>query len=89
LNVDLKSIRYNAPTERKVKGQMKPMSKEDIFMIQNIQPACHAHHITNEYFLVVKTSYDGCTCCSGLPHAKIPLNIVPVVNPECYGFQAP
>ena len=89
LTVDLKNIRYVAPTERKVKGTMKALSKEDRFMIENMQPACHAHHVQNEYFLTVRCSYEGCTCCAGLPHAKIPLNIVPIVNPECYGFAIP
>ena len=39
--------------------------------------------------LVVKCSYDGCTCCSNLPDSDMQLSIVPMVNPECFGFQPP
>lgn len=65
---------------------MKPLCPEDIFMMQQMQPACHGHHVTNEYHLAVRCSYEGCTCCAGLPHAKIPMSIVPVVNPQLYGY---
>ena len=89
LEVDLKSIRYEVPHERKRKGVMKAVSPEDLYMMQNMQPACHGHNVKNEYFLAVRCSYSGCTCCSAQPYARIPLTIVPVFNPQCYGYQQP
>lgn len=86
LEVNLAHITYAAPQSRKKKGAIKNFSAEDIFQMSMIQPATHGTHIHNEYFLRVYCSYEGCTCCASLPHASIPLNIVPIVNPACYGF---
>lgn len=63
------------------------MSPEDIFLMSGVQPACHSRHIVNHYELVCELSYDACTCCDELPDAQIPLTIIPMVNPMCYGFK--
>lgn len=68
---------------------MKPVSLEDAFQMSQAQPASHGKLVTNEYFLAVRTDFEGCTCCATLPNTRIPLIIVPVVNPHAYGFQAP
>lgn len=67
--------------ERRKRGVMKPLSPEDLYMATQMQPACHGTHVTNEYFLAVRCGYEGCTCCASLPLARIPLTIVPVMNP--------
>lgn len=64
LELDLKTIRFEVPPQKKKKGVMKPLSQEDIFMMQNMQPATHGAHITNEYFLAVRCNFEGCLCCS-------------------------
>ena len=57
--------------------------------MSQMQPACHGKYISNEYFLTVRTDMIGCTCALETPMAKIPLVVVPMVNPSCYGFTAP
>ena len=74
--------------QRNKRGQIKPHAPEDIFMMQNIQPACHSSHVRNNYFLAVRCTYEGCTCCAALPHSRIPLNIIPINNPQCF-YQVP
>jgi hypothetical protein len=73
-------------TEKKRKGVTVQISPEDQFMMEGAQAACHGRHVVNEYFLKIELSYDGCTCCSNLPDASMPLTIVPIVNPNCFGF---
>ena len=46
-------------------------------MLGGIPPATHGKTITNEYFLAIRCVYDGCTCCSAQPFARIPINILP------------
>lgn len=89
LELDLKTIKYNAPLHRKKKGVEKPLSVEDRFMMENMQPRCHGTFVTNEYFLSVRCDYDGCTCCSSLPVCRVPITIVPVINPQVWGYQQP
>ena len=64
MSVDLSKIQYQVGTTRKdkKKGGIKKISPEDRFMMASIQPAVHSQWIQNEYHLVVKCSYDGCTC---------------------------
>jgi hypothetical protein len=82
LSLNLAEIKYDIEKSRKKKGVMKPLSKEDHFMMSNIQPACNSHHVKNKYFITIRCNFDGCTCCADTPHAKIPLNIVPMVHPD-------
>ena len=65
---------------------MKKISKEDQFAMASLQPACHTKYFTCDYFLCVETSYDGCVCCVDLPDASMKMTIVPVINPECFGY---
>ena len=88
MEIDLKSVTpYNPPTMRKKKN--KPFSREDLFMLRNLQAKCTGAHITNNYFLTVRCQFAGCTCCSNLPVTRIPLTIVPIINPEVWIQQQP
>lgn len=51
-----------------------------------VQPAAHTKHTTNDYALCVQLDYDGCVCCVDLPDSRMPLTIVPLINPACFGF---
>ena len=89
LEVDLKTIKYTAPDMKKKKGVMKPLSIEDRFMLENMSPKCSGTHVKNEYFLSVRCGFEGCTCCSQLPVCRVPITIVPVINPQVWGYQTP
>jgi hypothetical protein len=89
LQLDLKTIRYTAPAFTMKKGVQKPLSIEDKYMMENMQPQCHGMYVTNDYFLCVRCEFNGCTCCSQLPVARIPLTVVPIVNPQVWGYQQP
>eukprot|EP00347_Sterkiella_histriomuscorum_P005522 403356296 len=89
LELPLSTIRYEVSDQKKKGGHMKPISQEDLFMMRQIQPACHGHHVRIDYHMTVRCAFQGCTCCAALPHAKIPLSIVPIVNPSCTGYQQP
>lgn len=54
-------------------------------MMASLQPACHTKKFSNEYFLTVTLEYDGMICCVDLPDARMPMSIVPLVNPDCIG----
>ena len=85
--VDLNTIRMeNIPEYKKKKGVEVKNSQEDAYMMAGVQGATHSRHITNEYFLKVECSYEGCTCCSNVPDTSMPMTIVPIVNPACFGF---
>jgi len=85
--VDLnKIIMENIPEFKKKKGVEVRLSPEDAFMMKCVQPATHSRHITNEYFLKIECTYEGCTCCSNVPDTSMPMTIVPIVNPACIGF---
>lgn len=89
MELDLSNIKYEVDGEKKKKGAIKKRSKEDMFMMASIQPAVHCKNIRNEYFLITKVEHDGCICCQDIPDSKLPLTIVPMVNPECFGFSPP
>ena len=89
MELNLNEIRYEVPKQKKKKGVMKPISREDAFMMAGLQPACHAKHITNEYFLCVLVDFDDCTCCLDLPDSRMPMTIIPFIDPTCFGFQPP
>ena len=84
--LDLSKIKYEVAAQKKKKGQMKAVSKEDAFTMASVQAATHGKKIKNEYFLCVLVEYDGCTCCVDLPDSRMPLSIIPLVNPNCVGF---
>jgi hypothetical protein len=89
IEVDLSTIKYHAPTHHMKKGVQKAYSEEDIWMMSQAQPVSHGSIVKNEYFIAIRTSYDGCTCCAAVPLARVPLCILPTINPKCFGFQAP
>lgn len=91
MTLDLSKIHYEVQADKKDKktGQRKQLSPEDRFMMAAIQPAVHGKWINNEYHLIVKCTYDGCTCCSNLPDSDMKMSIVPMLNPACFGFQPP
>ena len=89
MQLNLSDIKYEVDGEKKKKGAIKKRSKEDMFMMASIQPAVHCKNICNEYFLTTKVEHEGCDCCRDVPDSKLPLTIVPMVNPECFGFSPP
>ena len=89
IEVDLKTIKYTVAASRKKKGIDKPLSVEDRYMLENIAAKCKGSLITNEYFLTVRCDYAGCTCCSQTPVCRVPITIVPVINPQVWGYQQP
>ena len=86
MDVHLDKIKYEVQEFAKKKGVQKKISPEDVYLMAGIQPACRGKHCTNEYFLCVEVKYDGCVCCVDLPDSRMPLTIVPLVNPMCFGF---
>lgn len=90
--IDLSQIKYDAVTDKKAKdGTRVPLSIEDQFMMSQLQPATRAAKNFNvRYFTEVTTEFDGCICCCNeTPDAKTAMTIVPMVNPNCYGFAPP
>lgn len=75
------------PETKKKKGVVKNVSKADKFAMASLQPACHTKDFSNEYFLTITLEYDGCVCCINLPDARMPMTIVPIVNPELFGAE--
>ena len=53
------------------------------------QPGSHGGTIQVDYSLQTSTAYDTCCTCDVTPEGRLPLTIVPLVNPECFGFQPP
>lgn len=87
IEVDLSQIHNDVPASRKKKGVTKAYSKEDMFMISGIQPASKSKFSTVNYTLETSCGFDTCCNCSeNLPNATLPMTIVPLVNPACFGF---
>ncbi len=89
MEVDLRTIRYTAPDHKKKKGVQKALSVEDRFMMENMAPKCSGSHVKNEYFLAVRCAFEGCVCCASMPVARVPITIVPVINPQVWSYQQP
>jgi hypothetical protein len=89
LEVDLKTIKYVVAASRKKKGVDKPLSVEDRYMLENIAANCQGKLISNKYFLTVRCNFAGCTCCSQTPVCRVPITIVPIINPQVWGYQQP
>ncbi len=74
IEVNLGSIKTPPVNDRPTKkGTVKPYGPEDKFMMQQIQAAAHGSIIQNNYFVAIRTEYDGCTCCDTTPLARTPL----------------
>lgn len=89
LQVDLKTIKYVVAATRKKKGVVKALSVEDRYMLENIAANCKGRLISNQYFLTVRCDFAGCTCCSQTPVCRVPITIVPIINPQVWGYQQP
>lgn len=89
MELELKNIKNEVQATKKKGGNVKHFSQEDMHMMACIQPACHTQAFCNEYFLTSKVDYDGCICCEDLPDGKMPMTIVPIIDPACFGFQPP
>ena len=61
-------------------------SREEIFLLSQLAPACHSQYISNEYDLNVNVKFEGCTCCSALPSVSVPLTVLPLTDPSLYNF---
>lgn len=87
IEVDLSQIHNDVPASRKKKGQVKAYSKEDMHMISGIQPASKSKFSSVNYTLETSCGFDTCCNCSeNHPNATLPMTIVPLVNPACFGF---
>ena len=92
MQLNLAAIRYHCePFKRKkmFQGQPKARAPEEIFMLTQMAPATHSRHISNTYSLNVNVKYDATACCTGLPSCSVPLTVIPLTNPETYGFIEP
>lgn len=86
VEVDLNTIKFPEIESKTVRGVTKPYSPEDKYMMSRIQAAAHGSLVKNEYFIAIRTEFDGCTCCDTTPLARTPLQVVPTGNPACFGF---
>jgi hypothetical protein len=88
IEVDLSQIHNDVPATRTKKGKTKAYSKEDMFMLSGIQPASKSKFSSVNYTLETSCGFDTCAnCgCENLPDAMLPMTIVPLVNPACFGF---
>lgn len=90
MELDLNKIRTDCPPDRMKKGQKKAYSNEDKFMISGIQPASHTNFNACSYSLNTTAKYDvTCNYGDGDTNGRVPMTIVPLVNPECFGFKPP
>lgn len=91
LEIDLRKIKYESVKQKKGKdGKKKAVSKEDQWMMSQIQPATrNGKHFKMRYYSVVSTHFEGCLCCDETPDCETPMTIVPMVNPAAFGFQPP
>jgi hypothetical protein len=92
LKIDLDKIKYEAVKQKKNKktGHKKDVSKEDQWMMSQIQPATrNAKHFKMRYYSVVSTKFDGTICCDETPDCETAMTIVPMVNPAAFGFRPP
>lgn len=95
MELDLNKIKYKTnPYLVKSKGLFSDtyydLTPDEEFFMSGMAPQCHSLYIHNEYFLNVNIKYSACNyCCSAEPTQRIPLTILPRVNPSTYGFEAP
>ena len=90
MELDLSKIKNEVAKGRKKKGKMKPYSLEDEFMLAGVQPASKSKNCTNSYKLTMKANYDTCCgMCDNYPDGALPLTIVPIHNPSCFGIILP
>jgi len=78
MTLNLDACKYSISNQRAKKCCAR--SDEEMFLLTNLAPAAHSHHISNDYELNVNVKYDGCTCCSSVPNVSIPLSIIPMTH---------
>ena len=95
MELDLNKIRYKTyPYLIKSKGLFSDtyydLTPDEEYFMSGMAPRCHSMYIANNYYLNVNIKYAACNyCCSAEPTQRIPLAILPRVNPSTYGFEAP
>lgn len=92
MQLNLGMIKYQCTTHRRKKlfgGAPKPRAPEEIFMLTQMAPAVHSRYISNDYFLNVNVKFDATNCCSNLPSCSVPLTVIPLTDPNTYGFIEP
>lgn len=67
IEVDLNTIKFTPPVTRDWKGSQKAYSPEDMYMLSSAQAVSHGRIVTNEYFIAIRTGFEGCTCCATTP----------------------
>lgn len=56
--------------------------------MQCLQASCYTPNFSIHYYLSLQTTYRGCICCVDLPEIRIHINIMPIINPATFGFEA-
>jgi hypothetical protein len=62
---------------------------EEIFMMKFLPAATNSTHIENRYTLNVNVKHAGWLCCSPKPSISVPLTIIPLSDPNVFGFPEP
>jgi hypothetical protein len=64
LKVDLSKIKFDvaSKTARIKKGVLKPYSERDLELMSQVPPSTHGNILTIEYYLSIKTLYEGWSC---------------------------
>ena len=89
LNIDLSELQYEEVDKfKQKKGIEKPLDIDDKFQMQCLQASCHTPNFSINYYLSLQTTYSGCICCFDLPEIRININIMPIINPATFGFEA-
>ena len=88
MELDLSKIKYAPSKEKKKKGKMKARSPEEYFMLTQLPPAVHSKYCDLDYKLNMNVEFDGCVC-GEKPSISVPLTIIPLTDPETYGFTVP
>lgn len=89
LEIDLSKIKNKVKGERRKKGKMKKYSEEDKFMMAGVQPESNSPFTKNCFWISATANFDQYCASGGQVGAALPMSIVPVVNPACFGFQPP
>jgi hypothetical protein len=76
LKVQLSNIKFKTIPSRTKKSEMKPYSERDLKLMSQAQPSTHGTIISNEYFLTVRTQYEGWSCLTVQPMARVPITLV-------------
>ena len=67
-------------------------SPEDVFMMEGVQAASQNVYscVENKYWLHASVNYtETCNDNETINKTEVPLTIVPLVNPMCFGFKPP